>query len=326
MKPIYRSRAIAWWLPLALLGVGCTEPIQLGDTQAQAATGATDNPAVDTSNGPTNGATDRPDPSGTGGPSTTPATIGADEGSGSSEGEVMFIMDPDTPDVPYCNSWDNDCPRGEKCTFWASNGGGAWDSTRCVPLVDNPDGLGEACEVTDGAASGLDTCDAQMMCWDVDSATNLGHCIGLCIGSASDPTCADSCSSCVVGGGPLALCLHQCHPVLQDCPDGEACYPLGDTFACAPNVSGDKGRAGEACEYVNGCDPGTLCRSPDTWPPGACDPRAYCCIPTCDTQAADSCPNTPEGVVCVPWYAEDQAPPATECHDWSDVGLCTLPS
>lgn len=323
MKPICRSGAIALWLPLVLLDVGCTEPIQLGDTQAQATTDATDNSAVDTGDAPTDGAKDRPDPSGTGGPSTTAATTGADEGS---DGEGMVVMDPDTPDVRDCSTWDNDCPRGEKCTFWASNGGGPWDATRCVPIVDNPDGLGEACEVTGDAASGLDTCDAQMMCWNVDSATNVGHCTGLCTGSPSEPTCADSCSSCSVSGGPLAVCLNQCHPVLQDCPDGEACYPLGETFACAPNVSGDKGHAGEPCEHVNACDSGTVCGSPDMWPPGACEPGAGgCCIPTCDTQAADPCPNTPEGVVCVPWYAEGEAPPATECHDWSVVGVCSLP-
>ena len=56
---------------------------------------------------------------------------------------------PDTGGLePFdCDIWAQDCPEGEKCSAWANDGGGAWNATRCVPVDDDPDQVGEACNV-----------------------------------------------------------------------------------------------------------------------------------------------------------------------------------
>ena len=91
---------------------------------------------------------------------------------------------PDVPAVELCDVWDDDCPRGEKCTFWANDGGALPNSTRCVPLDANPAGPGEPCRAE---SLGFDDCDVGSMCWNVDR-TGHGECIPFCTGSPEEGT------------------------------------------------------------------------------------------------------------------------------------------
>lgn len=145
---------------------------------------------------------------------------------------------PDGGPSPFeCDIFDQDCPEGEKCTAWGSSGG-AWNATRCVPVVDNPGQPGDDCTVEGSAVSGVDDCDIGSMCWNVDSETNMGRCIALCIGDAANPMCADPDATCsITNDGSLVLCLLSCDPVLQDCSEGEGCYPVDDAFVCSPDSS-----------------------------------------------------------------------------------------
>ncbi|MEZ4450962.1 MAG: hypothetical protein R3B09_15885 [Nannocystaceae bacterium] len=234
-----------------------------------------------------------------------------------------FLCLPDHGAVDQgCSSWEQDCPEGQKCNAWANDGGGAWNANKCVPVVPDPDAVGEPCSVEGSGVSGLDSCDKGAMCWSVDPETNVGVCVGLCQGDetkcTSDPsTCCPPGSACVVGQmAVLILCLQSCDPLLQDCEgNGEVCYPEGVDFKCAPDVSGDMGAGGDPCDVLNECDPGTFCGNPAFFP--GCDPNAAgCCIPFCSLMS----PGCVMGTVCQPWYDPMDVPPGYE-----DLGACVIP-
>ena len=56
--------------------------------------------------------------------------------------------------------------------YWANDGGGAWNATKCEEIPPEPDGVGEPCTVEISGTSGVDTCVLGAMCWDVDPETN----------------------------------------------------------------------------------------------------------------------------------------------------------
>jgi hypothetical protein len=108
-------------------------------------------------------------------------------------------------------------------------------------------------------------------------------------------------------GGTPSLC----DPLLQDCPDGEACVFEDDVFQCLPDISEKGGAGGDACDAVNDCDIGLFCASGDdvACPAG----QDTCCTYFCEVGAVGSvCDDA-----CVPWFAEGEAPPGYE-----DVGYC----
>jgi hypothetical protein len=161
------------------------------------------------------------------------------------------------------------------------------------------------------------------MCWNVDPETNLGVCVPFCMGSEANPICEDPSTTCTIANeGALILCLPNCDPLLQDCQEGEACYPVGDTFVCGPDVSGEMGLFGEPCAFINVCDPGLFCAGPDIVPD--CQGASGCCSSFCDTsdpEASANCPGAAGGQECTPWFDEGQAPPGLE-----NVGACAIPA
>lgn len=258
-----------------------------------------------------------PDPT-TGGGTTTGADAGTD-----TEDECTFIdctEDTDGP-APECSLWEQDCPDGEKCQPWANDGGTAWNASKCVPLTDQPGQPGDSCTVEGSGVTGFDSCDIASMCWNVDGETNTGTCVPFCTGSEANPVCDDPSASCVIANdGFLILCLPQCDPLLQDCPDGEACYPADQGFVCAPVATQD-GSYGAPCEFTNACAPGLLCAGAQAVP--GCVGSMGCCTEFCDLsqpQPSEVCSGLAGGQECVAAFAEGEAPP-----DYEDVGFCTLP-
>jgi hypothetical protein len=192
-----------------------------------------------------------------------------------------------------------------------------------VPIDSEPGQPGDPCTVEGSGVSGLDDCDIGAMCWDVDPETNMGTCVGFCGGSDTDPTCEDPDTTCVIANnGVLILCLQVCDPLLQECPEGQACYPVNTDFACAPDASGpDLGAYGDPCEYINACDPGLFCGDAAIVPD--CAGASGCCSEFCDIedpQGAAQCSGAGGGQDCTPWYAEGDAPPGFE-----QVGACSIP-
>ncbi|MBL9103529.1 MAG: ribulose phosphate epimerase [Myxococcales bacterium] len=200
---------------------------------------------------------------------------------------------------------------------YADNGGNAWNALKCVPVMEDPAGVGEACFVVDSAVSGIDNCGFGAMCWDVDEE-NMGTCVAMCTGTPDSPMCESGFVCPVYGEGVINICLPTCHPLEQDCPGGELCINYLDGFMCVFDASGDEGQAHDACEFANSCDVGLVC----SYTEGAadeCDPAASgCCEPYCDVTLANTCPGA--GQVCTPWFEPGDAPEGLE-----NVGLCSLP-
>ena len=232
-----------------------------------------------------------------------------------------FIAEPDGGGpANQCDLWTQDCPAGEKCMPWANDGGGSWNATRCSPISDAPGQPGDDCTVDGSGVSGLDDCDISAMCWDVDVETNIGTCVAFCAGSPENPLCEDSGTACSTSNdGVLNLCLPLCDPLIQDCAEGNACYPEPVGFICSPDASGDAGMYGDACEFLNVCDPGLFCADAGSVPD--CAGAAGCCSEFCDVSQGDDsqCQGQAGGQTCIAFWPEGDAPPGQE-----DYGLCVI--
>jgi hypothetical protein len=263
--------------------------------------------------------TDGPEPMTTG---ATEAGTTESADSATEDDGVIFLIEPDGGGAAFeCDLFAQDCPDGEKCMPWA-NDGGTWNATRCSPIDDNPGQPGDECSVEGNGASGIDSCDLAAMCWDVDPKTNMGLCVAMCTGDSSNPICDDPSTTCsIANDGAIVLCLPICDPILQDCPEGSACYPVAEDFVCGPDASGEMGAYGDPCAFINVCDPGLMCLDASATP--NCE-SAACCSEVCDLSdpAGDAqCSGAAEGQTCTPWYEEGAAPPGYE-----DVGACALPA
>ena len=228
-----------------------------------------------------------------------------------------FIVPPDGGPANECNIWAQDCPDGEKCMPWDNMGGSSWNATKCSPISPDAGQPGDPCTVEGSGVSGVDDCDISTMCWNVDPETNQGVCVGFCEGSENNPVCPDPDTGCsITNEGVLILCLPYCDPLIQDCADGEACYPEPNGFFCSPDASGEEGVFGDPCEYLNVCDPGLFCADAAGVPD--CAGAIGCCSEYCDTSdpGASCMGNNQE---CLPFY-EDTPPPGYE-----DVGVCLIP-
>lgn len=234
----------------------------------------------------------------------------------SSDGSTFV---PPTDDVGTgifrCDIWAHDCPAGEKCMPWSSDGGSAWSGTRCSPIAAEPAGIGEPCHVEGSGVSGLDDCELASMCWDVNPETNEGTCVPLCVGHPAVPLCEDPTRACrQSAGGVLNLCLPTCHPVLQDCPEGRRCTYDWNAFYCKPDTSHGGGTLNSPC-YAETCAPGYECMAA---PPDLCSGSEACCRPFCEVGTlGPPCAATEE---CVPWFGAGKAPARLE-----DVGYCAFP-
>jgi len=221
-----------------------------------------------------------------------------------------------------CDVWAQDCPKGEKCTFWASGDSTGLNASRCVPVARDPVSLGEMCTVSDRLLSGLDDCDSSSICYYVDEQTLTGECVALCQGSEAHPSCDAPDEVCVItDDSVLIICRQACDPLVQDCPNARVCLVMNDAFVCEQPAPGRGGSYGEPCDFGNACAPGLVCAAPE-WVPGCVG--AGCCSPFCDVTQLDAdaqCPGVALGQECVAWFEEGQAPAGHE-----DVGVCAIPN
>ncbi|MEM7152266.1 MAG: hypothetical protein AAF799_05455 [Myxococcota bacterium] len=246
---------------------------------------------------------------------STPTT----EATGLDEPGVSFVDDADIGINLGCDPYVQDCPPGQKCAWWANDGGGAWNDTRCVPVVDDPAARGEPCTVVESGTSGLDDCEFGAMCWDIDPETLEGYCVEQCSGSEQWPACEDPETTCSIAGDGLALCLPNCNPLHpDDCAEDQGCYPINEDWRCAPDASGKMGAYGDPCEFTNVCSPGLICGHPSFVPD--CDSSVGCCTEVCDLDEPE-CSNMELGVGCTPWWTDSSTAPV----GYDDVGVCALP-
>jgi hypothetical protein len=236
----------------------------------------------------------------------------------STEEATSTGSDTSSGSVIECDFWAQDCPEGYKCMPYSNDGGGGWNAHGCTPLDPDPKDLDEPCTAVGGHNSGVDDCKLGAMCWGVDPETDMGYCIGLCIGSIDAATCERPCDYCSVPGDAVVnLCLPICDPLAPGCHEGDTCVPGMETFVCVPDASGGEGAYGDPCEYVNVCNPGLVCANAASVP--GCVGAFGCCTPFCDPAAPDpGCPDTDLGVECVPWF-EEEYEPACVTHE---AGCC----
>lgn len=250
--------------------------------------------------------------------STSSATTTADGSTGDTTGSATGGLPLDLPDE--CSTIEQDCPPGYKCMPLSNDGGPAWNDAMCVPIDPDPSAPGEPCTVQGGPTTGHDDCDGTSMCWDVDVETLEGTCVSFCIGTLEDPTCPNPCDYCTISAeGVVNICFDGCDPIMQSCPDGQACYAANDRFACIADASQGAG-VGDPCEYINACPAGTLCVQAGTVPD--CDGSTGCCAPVCEVGAVDPCPGLLPGTECTPWY--DGGIPEEVCLT-DEPGICALP-
>ena len=252
---------------------------------------------------------------------STSGTSGTSASSGDNGATCNFVCEAATDPIEEdCDLWTDNCPEGQKCMPVSLDGDLTWQNSRCVPLVADPDELGEPCTVLGTGFDGLDTCDRRAMCWSGDLDDKTGTCFPMCSGPPESPSCAPGSVCTISDDSVLILCLPSCDPLAQDCPNGDLCInnpqdPL--SFVCVLDAGGDEGQVFDPCEFANACDPGLLCLIPEL--AAECDPQALgCCLPFCDLSLPNACPG--QGQQCLPWFEQGQAPPGLE-----NVGVCGIP-
>ncbi len=299
--------------------VACVERPLLGDATGDGASSTSTGVGV----GETAGIPTSSGESGTAGPqpgstsSSTEPQPGSTTGSTGAESTTCGFICATTDDASTdtsCDTFQQNCPEGEKCAAY-NEGGSLWNATKCVPVTG--DGQpGEPCSTMGGGVSGLDDCAKGGMCWDVDR-TNIGVCRELC--DFNDPKCSDEAKfECNYVTEVFSLCLPSCDPLIQDCPADDLCLPIGETFVCIFDDSGEGGQVFDTCEFANACDKGLLCLNPTA--ADECEKLAGgCCMPLCDLSDPNVvCPGV--GTGCVSLYEEGMAPPK-----YANVGICVVP-
>lgn len=254
----------------------------------------------------------------TGAVDPTTTSTGPASTSGTSTGTTLAETTDSTGDAPAaCDLWQQDCPEGQKCVPYGTNGGN-YNDVKCVPLDPQPLQPGEPCLQT---FNSVDQCDEGSSCFGYDEQTGLGTCIAMCMGSPDAPTCAAPDAVCDTLSDVVSLCLPTCNPLnLDDCPPGDLCVPAGDQgFVCLFNVVFDgEGGLNMPCAGINNCQPGFVCL--DASAASECDQTydpPWCCIPVCDL-SDPMCTN--QGAECTPWFGRDTPLPGLE-----NVGACILP-
>lgn len=223
--------------------------------------------------------------------------------------------DPWAPSGPgvTCDVKKQNCPDGQKCVPWSSDGGTSWNATKCVPVADNPGQVQDPCTTEGGGF--IDSCDVGLICVAGDAAQ--GACVEFCSGSSALAICKVGEYCVITNQGELTHCFPTCDPLLQDCGFERSCLALVSyDFSCADDISEDEGQEFDPCSCSNECDPGFFCDAPQL--ASECDPTAPgCCLAFCDL-AAPVCAGA--GAKCLPWYEMGKVPVGFE-----NVGKCVLP-
>lgn len=253
--------------------------------------------------------------------STMEDTVPLDEGGSDTCSCCNFgLCDPDI-DIGLanfgCDLSAQECPTDTKCMPTAERGD-TWDTTRCMPLAADPVPVGAACTVQGSAVSGIDDCDVGLMCWNVDE-DGVGRCEDFCTGSPEAPICEDPLDVCLLASdGAIPLCVSGCDPVVQDCAEGEGCWPAGVEWACQGEASQPGSMPADACTSSTECAPGLVCLVGS--PLSDCASAGGCCTPVCDAGSPDgdaACTQVDAAATCQPWYAESEAPIGLD-----HVGVC----
>ncbi|MCA9695290.1 MAG: hypothetical protein KC636_37270, partial [Myxococcales bacterium] len=259
-----RSEALLVSLLLAACGPAPSSTDATGSTGGESsdATGSTtsatgegtDVSSSGDSSGTSDSSTSTTSDPGTSEPGTSDATTEPATESESSGTGCPFVCELDMPLPELCDPWAQDCGEGMKCTFFYDPNWGSFIPS-CVPV--RGDGQhGDPCTV---GAEGHDNCAKGGLCWNANEEGE-GTCVLLCYGTPDNPMCPEG-TTCQ-GGRDLVLCIDNCDPLLEDCPnESDVCIPNpnGVNFTCVLDASEDAHPPGTPCEYANACNSGSFC-------------------------------------------------------------------
>mgnify|MGYP000353495258 CR=1 FL=1 len=295
------------WVTLAF---GCNAAVPAEPLEGTSTTGPDTPPIASTGGADESTTGPQPTTATTSGASTSGyswETEGADEGYATTGGCGFTCPSPPGNGGGFpgeCNLTAQNCPRGERCSPWANDGGPVWNAARCVPVSQDPGEVGDACTFEGSSVSGIDTCDIGLWCGPdlaPDAAKNSGTCMALCSGAI----CPEN--TLCVSPGPIneGVCSSLCDPLAPDsCAPGWGCLPAGFGFACHPTVDEP---LGTPCDANMQCGPGSVCTEASQ-----CDDEfaERCCVAVCDRSA----PSCADGQTCEDWGSPLSA--------YADVGYC----
>lgn len=301
-----RNNSHAIWVALGLLAGACAknDPQTTADasTGGDASSATTDEPGSAASTG------DDQDPS-TAATSVTTTSAGATGDATTGVGST----DDTGGGGGECDPQQQDCGEGEKCTAVAKTEGTPWDYNKCVPVMGDGQ-AGDLCDIEDNKYSGRDNCAKGLLCMLSDQDGKGGVCIEFC---SPDSECTMSDATCeVYNDGILPICLPPCDPLIQDCPEGQACYEGATSFVCFKEVAKPgMGGQGTPCMSVNICQKGFTCAEAATQQ--GC-PGEGCCSAFCPVSEGDALCGP--DLMCLPFFPEGMAP-----EGYQDVGICGVP-
>lgn len=241
--------------------------------------------------------------------------------------ESTGIADSTTAEPPEgeCIVWKDECGEGQKCEPYSVEADSIPDEIRCCPAVDDPDLVGEQCDVLEYNGSCLDTCERGAFCVLDDPDMLRGQCRPYCNPSAPECGPDETCKSFfeLLNDVPtVPLCMEQCDPLVQDCSvPNWLCIPDSPTtagqsgFICVSPPEGDPVGVLEPCALANQCEKGLVCVTGDRVPDCT---FLSCCTSYCSLSEGDAgCQAIDPAMACVDWMSPDP--------NWSDVGVCALP-
>ncbi len=157
------------------------------------------------------------------------------EEEGSTGGESSTSASETSGALPDCDIYEQDCPAGEKCTAWASQGGELPDAVRCVSVSEPAGQPGDWCVVLE-PLSGEDDCAVGSFCQRGLGDENYGVCVSYCAGGPKLGLCENPDQACgLFFGGVAPICVSTCKEGISTCPVGQTCEELASgVTACLP--------------------------------------------------------------------------------------------
>lgn len=288
---------LKWLLVAGLVAAGCGP----SSSTTAAGGGASTSAAISTSS--------------SGGTVDTSTTTAAATTNGFDDTSHGFLLEPDVGIDFECDFFVQDCPPGYKCNPIDSDGDLDPDSSQCFPLVPDPADIDEPCAFEGAEIGSADNCGAGAVCWNHDPWGPDFRCTPLCNREGLNGRfCEDPQRFCdYTGSTSQFACLPICHPLEDDCPEGQICTTALPQLECRPLPPDPRGQ-GEPCEGDDHCEPGLFCVF-STITPDCGDER--CCTPWCMVGDEDGCP--PDHI-CYEYYAKGLTPPGLE-----GLGVCGLP-
>ncbi len=144
-------------------------------------------------------------------PIPQPGGDGGDSEGGDGDSGLGFVPSSDFASSSECDPFLQDCPEGEKCVPYATDGG-QFDANKCVPVLGSGE-PGDACTYA-GVVEATDDCDAQGICWAVQMS--MGSCAEFCAGTADVPICPQGFSCLIANEGAVNVCTAEGQPLHDD--------------------------------------------------------------------------------------------------------------